>query len=105
MKGRSADAIGAAGQVMTLNQPVDATRLAARDVILQAQAQLARRQAAAARVSVAESGAGLEHSVGQRPGARDVTHLRQRTAQASSSRRARGSPPAPRTETSPKPNS
>ena len=49
--GRSAEAIDAVSHVMTLNQPVDPTRLAARDVILQAQAQLARRQAAAARVS------------------------------------------------------
>jgi hypothetical protein len=47
--GRLPEALGAAGQVMVLNQPVDATRLAARGIILQARADLARRQAAAAR--------------------------------------------------------
>lgn len=46
--GRYGEAIGAASEVMALNQPVDATRLAARDVIVQAQAGLAQRQAAAA---------------------------------------------------------
>jgi Tfp pilus assembly protein PilF len=47
--GRSAAALDAANQVMLLNLPVDSTRFAARDVILQAQAQQARRQAAATR--------------------------------------------------------
>jgi hypothetical protein len=72
--GRSDDAIGAAGHVMTLNQPVDATRLAARGVILQAQAQVARRQAAAARVSSLKRRRAQAARRGATRGARPRTH-------------------------------
>ncbi|MGH2895319.1 MAG: O-antigen ligase family protein, partial [Solirubrobacteraceae bacterium] len=43
--GQSQAALTAAAQVFALNQPVDSTRLAANDVIVQAQAQIARRAA------------------------------------------------------------
>ncbi len=52
--GRLNDAVRETNQVMVLNQPVDGTRLAGRDVILQVQARLARRQAAAAKAEKRE---------------------------------------------------
>ena len=63
--GHPEDAIAAMNQVFVLNQPVDTTRLAARAVIVRAQAQIAQR---AARGQVASAASGSSRDSGSAPG-------------------------------------